>query len=193
MNQEDRFALVLLAIAVVAAFPGATPVIIIIVIIIVVAAFPDELSNEKLDRFTGIRRHRRYMRDVMINLTDVLIALTFRMAKGAQGDAASGNQAAPEGASRKTSEVHKQAPCVVSKIACCGGSFASVQALNQCTAPQTFIIWKGAHLQRDSRLSHRSDAMSIWSRSGETPRETARLGLASLPRSRPRLSSLPRR
>jgi hypothetical protein len=90
----------------------------------------------------------------MVNLADVLVTLAFRVSKGAQGDAASGNEAASEGASRKTSEVHRQAPCVVAKIAYCGASFASVEPPDQCTAAQTFIIRKSPRLQWDKSRSH---------------------------------------
>jgi hypothetical protein len=144
----------MLVIAIVAAFLSKFPRAMPVIVIVVVVVFSDELSNEKLHWFVGIRPERRYVRDCMINLADVLVTLAFRVAKRAQGDAASGNEAASEGASRKTSEVHKQAPYGVSKIAYCGASFASVEPPDQCTAAQTFIIRKSPRLQWDKSRSH---------------------------------------
>jgi hypothetical protein len=88
------------------------------VIAIVAVAFSDELSDKKVHEFAAIRPLRRQMRDCMGNLSDVSIvsiAFFFCVGKGAKSAGASGNQAAPEGTSRNTSEVHTQAPYVVAE------------------------------------------------------------------------------
>jgi hypothetical protein len=89
--------------AIVAAFLGELPramLVIVIIIVVVVVVFSDELSDEKVHDFIGIHPERRYMRDLMINLADVPVVLVSCVSNGAQGDAASDNEAASEGASR---------------------------------------------------------------------------------------------
>jgi hypothetical protein len=81
-----------LAIAIVAAFLSGFPraMAVTVIIIVVVVVFSDEFSNEEVHDFTRIRPQRRDMWDCMINLADVLVALTFRVPKGVQSEAAPG-------------------------------------------------------------------------------------------------------